>query len=210
MKKKQTRKTNKDKIKRREGFTLIEMVLVVGLTGLVFASTYSLFTTTIKQDTENRFELIAANLAQEGIEIIRNIRDENVMKTTIDKPNNNDDKKDIGEGLNIDGNCFPYLTEEGVSSCDGESKFIIEENSGDNIVRYVNCNSYNGSNNCSNPPKKTRFSRWCKITDETGTEKEFKEKLKVVCTVEWDSFIGAGEDGKRKIEAEAILTNWQE
>lgn len=61
------------------GFTLIEVMLVMVITAVAFTAIYGLYANTIKADVENRYEVVASNLAQEGVELIRNIRDKNVL-----------------------------------------------------------------------------------------------------------------------------------
>ena len=63
----------------REGFTLIEVMLVVVIAISVFIPMYSFYATTIKFDTETRYEIIASNLVQEGIELCRNERDNKIL-----------------------------------------------------------------------------------------------------------------------------------
>lgn len=62
------------------GYTLVEVVLVMAFVSLTFMSLYGIFAETIQGDTESRNEIIASNLAQECIERIRNCRDEKVLE----------------------------------------------------------------------------------------------------------------------------------
>lgn len=61
------------------GFTLIEVLLALAVVGVSFGSIFSLLSASVKSSTNITNQLIAANLAQEGLEIIRNIRDSNYV-----------------------------------------------------------------------------------------------------------------------------------
>jgi len=67
------------KIKNKGGFSIAEVmissfVLVVGLTAII-----SLLIENIKQSSDVRSSIIASQLAQEGVELVRNIRDNNLV-----------------------------------------------------------------------------------------------------------------------------------
>jgi len=71
------KKDIEQKEKKQAGFSLVEemvslYILIVGILGVII-----LTTTTTKAGAMSSSKLIAANLAQEGIEVVRNIRDLN-------------------------------------------------------------------------------------------------------------------------------------
>src|SRR3989344_3395808 len=79
------------KLKANDGFTLVESlvaiaVFTVGISAAIFVIQQSF---TVGSRVKNK--IIAAHLAQEGIEVIRNIRDRNWMKGTV---------------YNVDAACF--------------------------------------------------------------------------------------------------------
>jgi len=57
------------------GFTLIEILVAIFLFGLAFAATTSILTTNNRSAAAIRNNFVASGLAQEGIEVVRNIRD---------------------------------------------------------------------------------------------------------------------------------------
>jgi len=61
----------------QRGFTFIEVVVALGIIAVAFSAIMTLARGTITAIGVARRELIAANLAQEGIEVVRNIRDTN-------------------------------------------------------------------------------------------------------------------------------------
>lgn len=59
----------------KKGFTLLETLFAIFILTTGFFSTFSLLRKSISTTTTNINQLVATNLAQEGIEIVRNIRD---------------------------------------------------------------------------------------------------------------------------------------
>ncbi|MFW5885067.1 MAG: type IV pilus modification PilV family protein [Patescibacteria group bacterium] len=174
-------KTKKNSVRKESGFTLLEILLVVALTGTVFVAVFGLFSKTIKSDTENAMEVVAANLAQEGIEIIRNKRDENLLQ-----------EDDMNSGLS--GNCRPYIDSSGNAQCSSSRSSNIGKVSG--ILE--NC-----SGSCSDS---TPYRRYCNISRVSGAS--LGEQMKVTCTVEWESMAASGQT--REVKVESYLSNWQE
>jgi len=73
-----TRKRSKIK-NSRKGFTLIEMMIVVFVVGVGLIGALSFFNINLNNQFEVKNELVAAGLAQEGMDIIKNIRDYNLL-----------------------------------------------------------------------------------------------------------------------------------
>lgn len=156
----------------QSGFSLIEVILVMVITAITFVGIYSVFGTTLKFNVENRRDIIAANLAQEGIELIRNIRDTNVLK---------------GEKTNLlpNGLCNPSFGAE--PDCnDGE----IVCQKGATSYRY-----FTKSTDCGSDIT-TGFTRSCKI--ESGS---LSNTYKVTCTVTWNAFDVSGTERKVEAQA---------
>lgn len=177
------------------GYTLIEVLLVMVLVGGVFLGLYGLFVANMKSVTESRYEIIASNLAQEGVEIIRNIRDENIMRSAAAEEET--DRPDIDDG--IDSPCFPdFDADSGASSCNGAGEEIKKSRDGE-IAIY----GYDGED--------TAFTRRCEITDKQDGSAQDREgghteSFTVECTVTWKSFLIKGLD--REVSAQAVMNNW--
>lgn len=62
-----------------KGFTLIEMLVVVFVVAVGLVGALSFFNINLNNQFEAKNELIAANLAQEGADLVRNIRDYNLL-----------------------------------------------------------------------------------------------------------------------------------
>lgn len=67
-------KTNQ---KQKKGFTLMEIIVVIGVIISVLTSTMVLISMTVNSTKASRLKITAISLSQEGLEIVRNIRDNN-------------------------------------------------------------------------------------------------------------------------------------
>jgi type II secretory pathway pseudopilin PulG len=63
--------------KPKNGFTLMEIIVAMGVIISVLTSALVLITLTINSTKTSRLRIIAISLSQEGLEIVRNIRDNN-------------------------------------------------------------------------------------------------------------------------------------
>jgi type II secretory pathway pseudopilin PulG len=169
------------KINNQSGFTLIEVVLIMFLISFSFVGIYRVLSNISQHEKDNRYNLIAANLAQEGVEIVRNKRDENVLNKLI-----------INKGL-PEGNCVPHWEGED-AECDSNKEKEVRLD-GNNV--YRNCDS----TNCGSGSdwKETPFERECTVSGDA-------EELTVKCRVEWES---PSLKKNKKIEIESLLTDWQ-
>jgi type II secretory pathway pseudopilin PulG len=70
----------------QKGQTLLELLVALFILVLVLTATVALIVSSINAGRESRNRLIAANLAREGIEIVRNIRDSNWIDPGVATP----------------------------------------------------------------------------------------------------------------------------
>jgi type II secretory pathway pseudopilin PulG len=70
----------KKKIKKWKGFSLVESVLAIFLVSFGIMAIIPLLSTSIRETFDSRDQMIATLLVQEGIEIMRNIRDNHWAK----------------------------------------------------------------------------------------------------------------------------------
>ena len=68
-----------------KGFTLIELVIAIFILVVAIIGVYNAFSTIVIMTTDSSSRFTAAYLAQDGMEIIRNIRDNNWVKNTTTK-----------------------------------------------------------------------------------------------------------------------------
>ena len=73
------RKKNKDKVNRSRGFTMIELIITIAILSFGIIGIYSAFSPIIELTYTISIKFNAAYLAQEGLEIVRNIRDNNFI-----------------------------------------------------------------------------------------------------------------------------------
>ena len=66
-------------IKITNGFSLLEVIVALGVITMGILGVFSLVTQTTQVQTANKNHLIGSMLAQEGIELVRNIKDENYL-----------------------------------------------------------------------------------------------------------------------------------
>ncbi len=178
------------KKKNSKGFTLIEVVLTTMVVSLVFIALYSLISISYKGYVESRYEVIAAGLAQESIEMVRNYRDEAFL--------NNSNYAILNLVNECGTQCAVYV------GIDGGVKFkkdINIHNEGKVLISgtvYTNC--INGG--CSN--SEPNFERVVKISPIAGDNRV----VSVQVTVSWNSFLLSTSNSRKEIVVESILSEW--
>lgn len=131
----------------KQGFTLIETVVAIFLLTVGVAGSFALMQRVSFSASFSASQLVASYLAQEGIEIIRNIRDTNYLQDiSWDSGINGvaDFRLDYRSDEFPDATCGAYLRHDGdfyVCSGDSSSKFqrqiIIEKPAPDKMVISV-------------------------------------------------------------------------
>ena len=190
-------KQKRQKIIKNEGYTLIEVVIVLMITAVVFVSIYALFAKSMKYDTEGRYEIIASELAQEGVEMIKNKKEKNEMDWAI--WNGNDDLANLKtfEGIGSLLNCNPSLAWDSnggnyAFSCDvNNTKIQYDKSSG--VYETVTTTCSNGQ---------PCFKRIC-----SSSTVDTNSALRVTCQVSWDSSLLNG--APRSVKTTLILTDWE-
>ncbi len=181
------------------GYTLIEVVITMFITATVFVGVYALFAKAMNYDKEGQHEIIASELAQEGIEMIKNKKEKNEMDWAVWKgPDSHVSIEELRTFKGIDSlsvPCNPFLTWNSDGSnynfgCDSNNKEIRYNKTAN---RYeTNCTG----SNCVGP----EYTRECTTTSLT-------DGLKVTCTVKWKSDVLNG--GERNVKASLVLTDWE-
>ena len=65
----------KGKILRKRGFSLVEVLFTLMVLSVGIAAVAALMTANIKNSTNAKNQIVASNLAQEGVELVRNLKD---------------------------------------------------------------------------------------------------------------------------------------
>ncbi len=188
------------------GYTLIEVVITMFITATVFVGVYALFAKAMKYDAEGRHEIIASELVQEGIEMIKNKKEKNEMDWAVWKPSdsNNPDYSEVDNLTtfnDIDSliDCNPMLS--------WDSGYSFSCNASNTTIRYnKTANRY--ETNCTGSdcvgPEYTRRCNTIMIDTDNNSD---KDSLKVDCEVGWKSDVLNG--GERNVKAGLVLTDWE-
>lgn len=133
------------------GFTLIELIVAFGILTMAFSAMAAFMGGTTRSVVAARQDLIAANLAQEGVELVRNLRDENWI---------------VGVVADHDGTCTtaPGTWREVV--CNGTYRVAIADNiidsptfTSDATPTETLFRQTNGTYTYSSSPTPTSFNR---------------------------------------------------
>lgn len=174
---------------KNKGFTLIELIIAIFILAVAIIGVYNSFSTVVIFTDGASSRLTAAYLAQEGIEIVRNMRDNNWLNS--------------GQGW-----------KKGLSSCSTgcEADYktgtlndarggLTSFGSSGNYLNIKNNNFYSYDNIDSTP---TKFKRKITIT----TPDPLRPVLKVSVLVTWKEKEEEGCNYGYCIEAEEYLYNW--
>ena len=163
-----------------QGFTLIEMLVVIVVVAIGLVGALSFFNVNINNQNETKNELIAANLAQEGADLVRNIRDYNLLNSSAP--------------LNLKWYSNLYDNTAHTSSCSAVDFNSLAgsshkcSNAGSAV--YVDANSRYNQSSSGN---KTDFTRTILI-EPSGDLDATGNYIKVTCTVSWNGRTTAAKD----------------
>jgi len=191
------------------GFTIIELVISIFILSVAVVGIFSAFSIMVISTSDTTDRLTAAYLAQEGMEIVRNIRDNNwltIIQSCVD-PNTE---------CSFDEWAKNYLDSCSKNSVGCQADYRATSLSsyavGSNVGYLYLENGFYVYNPISTSPKQTKFKRKI-IIDKEGSENQI---LRVRVQVSWKqkaSLLGAGvADGECKssncITTEETLYNW--
>ncbi len=166
------------------GFTLLETLVALFLLVVVTGSIASLVVRAFSANQESISRMTAAMLAQEGIEIVRNIRDTNYVEERYGGSSPEwDTGIDEGGPFGID-----YRT-EGIPDSDCTGDGYLRQQGGENRFRC-----HTGS---------TRWQRQIWIDKMTPEGTSTQDMMQVRVKVSWEE---GGET--RTVEASDLLYNW--
>lgn len=149
-------KENKKKLK---GFSLIESILAVFLVTFGIVTVFPLLGLSSSQTIDSRDQIIAAFLSQEGVELVRNIRDDNWAKKEDGIPGYDG----AFEGL---GNNFPNFS---ASNC------LVSFPSGLAVPEIPECNSGGGGDRYLYLDGNGKY-----VTESSGnTKTRFQRKISI-------------------------------
>ncbi|MEK7562121.1 MAG: prepilin-type N-terminal cleavage/methylation domain-containing protein [Patescibacteria group bacterium] len=199
-------------LNKEKGLTMIELVISLFVLVVAVIGVYNAFSIMVVTTNQMSDRFTAAYLAQEGIEVVRNIRDNNWL---AESQNQNPETPIpwncglVGDNANCNFNI------DCSSGCQGDYKTgtlsgtILDSYA--NTALNIDANGFYSYSSCpvSNPNCQTKFKRKITIDPITNSEGEVYI-LKVVVEVSWEEkptmLNPAGQPGS--ITAEDYLYNW--
>lgn len=117
---------NKER-KIKNGFTLIEMIVSVAIISIAILGIFSIITNYSQKTQQEKENIIATYLCQEGIEIVKNIRDTNWVESAASWK----------DGLTTCGSgCEADFTNNSLSAWSDSGRYLYIENS-TNLYKYI-------------------------------------------------------------------------
>jgi prepilin-type N-terminal cleavage/methylation domain-containing protein len=158
--------------KKEKGFTMIELIISIFILSVAIVGIFSAFimVTILTSNTADR--LTATYLAQEGMEIVRNIRDSNWLNMDTCLGTTCDYKWDDGFSSCLSGCKMDYTT---------TSYFVAPSSSGDYL--YIDTD---GFYSYKSGGTKTKFQRKITITPVTDVDGKSDHIIKVAVQTSWD------------------------
>lgn len=177
----------KKSIISQRGFSLLETVVALGILVVGIGGAVGLVSQSLANISAIKNKAIAANLAQEGIEVVRNFRDENWLKDCDWRTGGSCGSGQAGIDLNVDGD---YRVQYNGTSLIAYAVTPLQLNSS-GYYGYNGQFSFSGGQD-------TVFKR--KISISTISVNQ----IKVVATIDW-----AERGGTRSMVIEDRLYNWK-
>ncbi|MCX6721981.1 MAG: prepilin-type N-terminal cleavage/methylation domain-containing protein [Candidatus Staskawiczbacteria bacterium] len=172
--------------KKNKGFTIIELIIAIFLLTFGIIGIFNTFSiaNTLTADSADR--LTAAYLAQEGIEIVRNIRDTNWLNMDNTVSGSYSTPYSWVDGLTSNGlnNGVPCT---GGCEADYTSTIMSSSNNGADYLYINNTNGLYTYN--QNGATKSKFVRKIFITTVTDSDTDSNHIIKVAVQVSWDKKI---------------------
>lgn len=149
--------------KNQRGFGLVEMIIAIGIVGIGIVGTFSMISRFSEQSKIVRDSFVASYLAQEGIEIVKNIRDTNIL---------NSSSRDWDDGIDCSSGCEADFEDASLSPWD--DKFLYLENT-TGMYKYID----SPSTSPSTSDIKTYYKRMI-TTVKSGDE------IDIMITIYWE------------------------
>ncbi|MDP2090089.1 MAG: prepilin-type N-terminal cleavage/methylation domain-containing protein [Candidatus Gracilibacteria bacterium] len=200
----------------KKGFSIIEILVGIFIFSMGIAGVYAIISSTLRINDLNKNYIIAVNLANEQIELVRNIRDSNykkIQKYNMINPSSNNYTNvfEYGKKYKIENNYsdtadFPIQV---IDITDGFEQGVDKLN-GVSMQKYIICidslNRY--THDCNNPNnKKTKFYKYIsfeKVTHKEGTNQiDITDAYLVTSKVIW--YIR----GYHEFEIKSIVADWK-
>jgi prepilin-type N-terminal cleavage/methylation domain-containing protein len=208
--------------KNDAGFTLIELLIAIAVFTIGLLGSIGLATSNYSNSQDNLDKTLAVNLAQEGLELIRNVRDSNWLKIEANQ------EVIVGGVFDpytwdsaLSGNNYVYIDYDDVApsafplACGGTLKSCVENCPNCQLYTYLANGYYSHDNTDSVPTKYSRGFRLHKIclsadglteslVDASGVCPGTHIGFQVTSHVQWP------DNGQTKfIEVSDYIYNWR-
>ena len=199
----------------KKAFSIIEVLVAILIFALWITAVYMLISSSIKANTYTKNQIIAANLAREELELIRNIRDSNYKTLNVwhkknPKWNNSDNHTDpsvyfiADKYYKIENDYnrlapFPIKVKEITNFWE----WIWEINWKMQDYRLCLDSKNRYTYDCSWTNKKTIFYRFLKVEKVENKDWTIDNALKVTSKVIWYA------NSYHQLEIPTIITDWK-
>jgi prepilin-type N-terminal cleavage/methylation domain-containing protein len=171
-----------------KGFTMVELIITIFVLSIAVIGVYNAFSILVILASNTTDRLLGSYLAQEGVEIARNIRDANwingadwdgVLSGCTGSCSGNYMSNDMGTSSACTGGCELDYTSTGTES-------LYPWPSGDNAGRnlYINSKGFYGYYNDANSTP-TKFKRRVIVIPENANDRIAGDLLKIIVDVSW-------------------------
>ncbi len=171
--------------KEKLGFTLLEVITAIFILTVGIGGAFALLRQSLSGASMVELKVTAAYLAQEGIEIVRNIRDSNWLESRSSSVSWDDGLTNCQSPNCCEGDYKIYTSLTNVSNCNSSN------------LRYLNIDTNGFYSYDSGTP--TKFKRKIIITPKGS------DKMEVKVIVEWQE-----RERSHSIEVVEDLSNWYE
>ncbi len=178
-------------IKKYKGFSIGEVILSAFVLAVGIVAMIGLVSNSIRHSIDSRDEIIASHLAQEGVELVRNIRDNNYAATPTPRAY---DAGIVNGSTCVDDNT---ATDTGVAPTCPASGYILYFNTNSASLKYRHNNTYS----------QTKFSRKIIISNTNPPQPVGKQ---IESRVWWGGSADPGtcNVGNKCVTAVSTLTDW--
>jgi len=183
------------------GFTLLETLVAISILVTAIVGPLTLAATTIRSQQVAKDNLVAANLAQEGVELIRNYRSNNVLRWRIQRDFYGSSEIPIDHWMDGMDNCFNasgcgvdvwYVDNSALPSCSN----VLLNNCALYFDSLLNLDTHAPCAGC----EQTKFQRSVRIEDIVPGQ-----EVRVRVVVSWSGILG-----DRSLEVTTHLLNWDD
>ena len=138
------------------GFSLIEIIVAIGIVSVGIISIISLFSVSLKDEVRSKNKVVAVYLAQEALEVVRWQRDTNWKNRVV-----------WGSGISTGNRMVSLIDEDDITS---GWEIAVSNPPRRKIYYHAANNYYAQSKNAPLGLEETKFERWLTIASDCGAD----------------------------------------